>query len=41
MAGTSEYQVGLEGNGSVGENWGLELPESGLADEYKTSTTSS
>ncbi len=39
MEGTSEYQVGLEGLGSVGENWGLELPESGMADEYQTSTT--
>ncbi len=41
MEGTSEYQVGLEGLGSVGENWGLELPESGMADEYQTSTTTS
>lgn len=41
MEGTSEYQVGLEGLGSVGENWGLELPESDLVDEYQNSTTSS
>ena len=41
MVGTSEYQVGLEGLGSIGENWGLELPEAGLADEYQTSSTTS
>lgn len=41
MQGTSEYQVGLEGLGAGGENWGLDFPESDLADEYRTSTTSS
>jgi hypothetical protein len=40
MEGTSEYQVGLEGLGSVGENWGLELPESNLMDEYQSTTSS-
>ncbi len=40
MEGTSEYQVGLEGLGSVGENWGLELPELDQLDEYQTSTSS-
>ena len=40
MEGTSEYQVGLEGLGTVGENWGLELPESNLADEYQSTTSS-
>ncbi len=40
MEGTSEYQVGLEGLGAVGENWGLELPDSNLADEYQTSSNS-
>ena len=40
MEGTSEYQVGLEGLGTVGENWGLELPESDLVDEYQTSNSS-
>jgi hypothetical protein len=35
MEGTSEYQVGLEGLGSGAENWGLELPESDLVDEYQ------
>ena len=35
MEGTSEYQVGLEGLGTIGENWGLELPESDLVDEYQ------
>jgi hypothetical protein len=32
--------VGLEGLGSLGENWGLELPDSNLADEFQTSTSS-
>ena len=41
MVGTSEYQVGLAGTGSIGENWGLELPEAGLADEYQSSSTTS
>jgi hypothetical protein len=40
MEGTREYQVGLEGLGTVGENWGLELPESNLADEYQSTTSS-
>jgi hypothetical protein len=40
MEGTREYQVGLEGLGSVGENWGLELPDSDLVDEYQTSGNS-
>src|ERR1700730_3606518 len=40
MEGTREYQVGLEGLGTVGENWGLELPDSNLADEYQTTTSS-
>ena len=40
MEGTNEYQVGLEGVGSLGENWGLELPDSNLADEYHNSTSS-
>jgi hypothetical protein len=30
----------LEGLGTVGENWGLELPESNLADEYQSTTSS-
>jgi len=41
IVGTSEYQVGLAGLGSIGENWGLELPEPGLADEYHPSSPSS
>ncbi|HEX3353745.1 MAG TPA: PilZ domain-containing protein [Terriglobales bacterium] len=40
LEGTSEYQVGLEGLGSGGENWGLELPEGDLIDEYQNSTSS-
>jgi hypothetical protein len=40
MEGTREYQIGLEGLGTVGENWGLELPESDVADEYQNSTSS-
>src|ERR1700694_4198463 len=40
MEGTRENQVGLEGLGSVGENWGLELPDSDLVDEYQTSGNS-
>ncbi len=39
MEGTSEYQVGLEGLGTAGENWGLELPDSNLADEYQASSS--
>jgi hypothetical protein len=37
LTGTQEYQVGLEALGSTGENWGLELPESEVVDEYETS----
>lgn len=40
MEGTSEYQVGLEGLGSGAENWGLELPEADLVDEFQGSTSS-
>ncbi len=40
LEGTSEYQVGLEGTGSGGENWGLELPEDGVVDEYQNSARS-
>ena len=40
LAGTSEYQVGLEGLGTTGENWGLELPEVDLVDEYQKSASS-
>ena len=40
MEGTREYQVGLEGLSTVGENWGLELPDSNLADEYQSTTSS-
>ncbi len=40
MDGTSEYQVGLEGLGTMGENWGLEFPESDMVDEFeKTART--
>jgi hypothetical protein len=38
MEGTREYQVGLEGIGSVGENWGLELPEADPVDDFKKSS---
>ncbi|HYK51691.1 MAG TPA: PilZ domain-containing protein [Terriglobales bacterium] len=40
LEGTSEYQVGLEGLGSGGENWGLELPEEDAIDEYQNSNSS-
>jgi hypothetical protein len=40
LTGTQEYQVGLEALGSTGENWGLELPESDVVDEYETSAGS-
>ena len=40
MAGTNEYQVGLEGISVNGDNWGLELPEIELVDEYQGSTSS-
>ena len=40
LAGTSEHQVGLEAIGNTGENWGLELPESDLVDEYQNSASS-
>lgn len=39
MEGTSEYQVGLEGLGSGAENWGLELPEADMVDEFQSSTS--
>ncbi len=40
MQGTREYQVGLEGLGSLGENWGLELPDSDIRDEFQNSNPS-
>ena len=40
LVGTNEYQVGLEGLSSGSENWGLELPDSDLVDEYQTSASS-
>src|SRR4029077_17749678 len=40
LVGTNEYQVGLEGLSSGGENWGLELPDGDLVDEYQTSANS-
>jgi hypothetical protein len=40
LLGTSEYQVGLEGLNSSGDNWGLELPDGDLIDEYQTSASS-
>ncbi|HXP17734.1 MAG TPA: PilZ domain-containing protein [Terriglobales bacterium] len=40
LTGTQEYQVGLEAIGSTGENWGLELPDSDMVDEYETSAHS-
>jgi len=40
MSGTSEHQVGLEAIGSTGENWGLELPEADMVDEYQNSASS-
>jgi hypothetical protein len=40
LAGTQEFQVGLEGMGASGEAWGLHLPESDMADEYETSARS-
>jgi PilZ domain len=40
MAGTNEYQVGLEGISVNGDNWGLELPEIELVDEYQGTTSS-
>jgi hypothetical protein len=40
MEGSREFQVGLEGLGTMGENWGLDLPESDLVDEFeKTART--
>jgi len=39
MEGTREYQVGVEGL-TVGENWGLELPEADIVDEYQNAGTS-
>ena len=40
LAGTREYQVGLEGLSTSGENWGLELPEVDLVDEYQAPANS-
>ncbi len=40
LVGTSEYQVGLEGLSSSGDNWGLELPDIDLVDEYQSSASS-
>src|SRR5258705_9782143 len=40
LEGTNEYQVGLEGLTSGGENWGLELPDGDAVDEYQNSTSS-
>ena len=40
MQGTNEYQVGLEGLSINGDNWGLELPENDLVDEYQGSASS-
>jgi hypothetical protein len=40
MEGSREFQVGLEGLGTMGENWGLDLPEADLVDEFeKTART--
>ena len=40
LEGTNEYQVGLEGLNAGGDNWGLELPDGNLVDEYQTSASS-
>jgi len=40
LVGTNEFQVGLEGLSNSGENWGLELPEADVVDEYQNSVTS-
>ena len=40
LVGTNEFQVGLEGLSNSGENWGLELPEADVVDEYQNSATS-
>lgn len=40
LIGTNEYQVGLEGLSLAGDNWGLELPDGDLLDEYQTSASS-
>ena len=34
LAGTREYQVGLESVNTGGESWGLELEQAQLMDEY-------
>ena len=39
LVGTSEYQVGLEGLSSNGDNWGLELPDSRLGRRVSESTS--
>jgi hypothetical protein len=38
LAGTREYQVGLETVTRAGESWGLELPEVDLIDEFQPVT---
>ena len=40
LDGTREYQVGLEGLTSGGDNWGLELPDGDMVDEYQNSASS-
>jgi len=35
LEGTNEYQVGLEGISATGDNWGLELPDGDVVDEYQ------
>ncbi len=40
LPGTSEYQVGLEAVNLGGDNWGLELPEVDLVDEFQRSASS-
>lgn len=40
LQGTNEYQVGLEGLSAGGDNWGLELPDGDMVDEYQNSAGS-
>lgn len=40
LEGTNEYQVGLEGLSSSGDNWGLELPDGDMVDEYRATASS-
>src|SRR5229473_8370611 len=40
LEGTNEYQVGLEGISATGDNWGLELPDGDVVDEYQNSASS-